>query len=93
METIEIKTIKEATIYITEVDRRRLEKLIEIAEGGLERRNFLSSSGKDERVHLTRLKALVANGECPADRLLDGLAHVPDQRAEIIARCDLGAGS
>ena len=31
METTEIKTIKEATIRITEVDRRRLEKLIEIA--------------------------------------------------------------
>lgn len=69
------------------------EKLIEIAEGGLERRNFLSSSGKDERVHLARLKELVAKGESPADRLLDGLAHVADPRAEIIARCDLGTGA
>jgi glutamate--cysteine ligase len=69
------------------------EKLIEISEGGLERRNFLSPSGKDERVHLQRLKAMVAKGESPADRLLDGLAHVPNQRAEIIARCDLAAVS
>ena len=68
------------------------EKLIEIAEGGLERRAFLSPSGKDERAHLTRLKELVAHGECPADRLLDGLADVPDQTAAIIKRCDLGTG-
>jgi glutamate--cysteine ligase len=68
------------------------EKLIEIAEGGLERRKFLSPSGKDERVHLARLKELVAKGETPADRLLDGLEHHADPTAEIIARCDL-AGS
>jgi glutamate--cysteine ligase len=69
------------------------EKLVEIAEGGLERRHHLSPSGKDERVHLARLKALVAKGESPADRLLEGLADVPNQTAEIIARCDLGKGS
>jgi glutamate--cysteine ligase len=69
------------------------EKVIEIAEGGLERRAFLSASGKDERVHLARLKELVAHGETPADRLLDGLANVTDLRAEIIARCDLTAAS
>lgn len=67
------------------------EKLVEIAEGGLERRGQLSSSGKDERVHLTRLKELVAKGESPADRLLDGITHFRDMRAEIIARTDLGA--
>jgi glutamate--cysteine ligase len=69
------------------------EKLLEIAEGGLERRHFLSASGKDERVHLSRIKDLVAKGESPADRLLDGIANAPDIRAEIIARCDLGSGS
>lgn len=67
------------------------EKLIEIAEGGLERRGFKSASGKDERAHLTRLKDLVSKGESPADRLLDGLAHIRDPRAAIIERCDLGA--
>lgn len=66
------------------------EKLIEIAEGGLERRAFLSPSGKDERAHLTRLKDLVAGGKSPADVLLDGIEHVPNMRAEIIRRCDLG---
>jgi glutamate--cysteine ligase len=65
------------------------EKLIEIAEGGLERRAFLSASGKDERVHLTALKELVAEGKTPADRLLEGIEHVPDMRAEIIRRCSL----
>lgn len=69
------------------------EKVLEIAEGGLERRAFLSPSGKDERVHLNRLKELVAKGETPADRLLDGITHVRDMRAEIIARTDLGTGS
>ena len=69
------------------------EKLIEIAEGGLERRAFLSPSGKDERAHLTRLKELVAEGKTPADRLLEGLEHVPNMRAEIIRRCDLGTGN
>ena len=68
------------------------EKLIEIAEGGLERRGHLSPSGKDERAHLTRLKELVAAGRTPADVLLDGIEHVPNMRAEIIRRCELGAG-
>ena len=39
------------------------EKLIEIAEGGLERRGYKSASGNDERVHLARLKELVAKGQ------------------------------
>lgn len=69
------------------------EKLIEIAEGGLERRAFLSSSGKDERVHLAVLKELVGEGKTPADRLLEGIEDVADITAEIIRRCDLGTGS
>jgi len=68
------------------------EQLIEIAEGGLERRGFKSASGNDERVHLKRLKELVAAGQTPADRLLDGIEHAKDIKAEIIARADLGAG-
>ena len=53
----------------------------------------VSPSGKDERAHLARLEELVAMGQTPADRLLDGIEHVRDMRAEIIARCDLGTGS
>jgi glutamate--cysteine ligase len=68
------------------------EKLITISEGGLERRGHMSPSGKDERVHLARLKELVAAGQTPADKLLEGLDHLRDVRAEIVARCDLGRG-
>lgn len=68
------------------------ERLIEIAEGGLERRAFLSSSGNDERVHLARLKELASQGLSPADRLLEGIDHARNLRDEIIARCDLGFG-
>lgn len=68
------------------------EKVLEIAEGGLERRGYKSSSGNDERVHLTRLKDLVSKGQTPADRLLDGIENAKDMTAEIIARTDLGAG-
>lgn len=68
------------------------ERLLEIAEGGLERRAQLSASGKDERSHLTRLKELVSRGECPADPLLEGLSNARDMTSEIIARCDLGVG-
>lgn len=67
------------------------ERLITIAEGGLERRAFVSPSGNDERVHLRRLKDLVAHGQSPADLLLEGLDKVSDLRAEIIARADLSA--
>lgn len=67
------------------------EKVITIAEGGLERRGYKSSSGNDERVHLARLKELVAKGQTPADRLLEGLDRARDLRAEILARCDLAS--
>jgi glutamate--cysteine ligase len=67
------------------------EKLITIAEGGLERRGFKSAAGNDERVHLARLKELVEKGQSPADRLLEGLESKSDVRAEILARCDLAS--
>ncbi|MBX3188252.1 MAG: glutamate--cysteine ligase [Labilithrix sp.] len=69
------------------------EKVLTIAAGGLERRAYTSPSGKDERAHLARLEELVSKGQCPADRLLEGIEHMRDPRAEIIARCDLGTGS
>ena len=49
------------------------EKVITIAEGGLERRGVKRADGKDERVHLTTLKGLVARGRTPADDLLDAV--------------------
>ena len=72
--------------------QKTAERVLEIAEGGLERRAFMTppnSEGgtKDERVHLSRLKELVARGATPADRLLDGLTGDPID--EIMARTDL----
>ena len=68
------------------------ERLIEIAEGGLERRkNVRASDGKDERVHLARLRDLVARGKTPADELL--LNVKPGERFEqrVLAAVDLDA--
>lgn len=45
--------------------------LVEIAAGGLERISNLNSAGKDERIHLDRLKTLVSEGRSPADAILD----------------------
>src|SRR5262249_11434890 len=45
------------------------ERVLSIAEGGLERRARLNRSGKDERVHLARLRALVEKGWSPSDAL------------------------
>jgi glutamate--cysteine ligase len=67
------------------------EKVVEIAEGGLERRGFKNKDGKDERIHLARLKDLVSHGETPADRLLAGLTGEP--KAEIMSRADLSPAS
>ncbi len=41
------------------------EQLVSIASGGLERRARLNKNGKDERVHLDRLSALIAKGQLP----------------------------
>jgi glutamate--cysteine ligase len=63
------------------------ERLVSIAEGGLERRRKLDSkSGKDERVHLARLRALAATARCPADLLLEGMATEADPVAAMIER-------
>ncbi len=45
------------------------ERVVDIAMGGLERRDRKDAGGQDERVHLRALAALVARGECPADAL------------------------
>lgn len=65
-------------------------RVLDIAHGGLERRARFNKSGKDERVHLTKLAALVEKGRCPADALLDG---IPEGglalRREILARAKI----
>ena len=44
--------------------------LLAIAEGGLERIGHRDAAGKDERIHLAPLRALVDGADCPADALL-----------------------
>jgi glutamate--cysteine ligase len=66
------------------------ERLVAIAEGGLERRGIVdAASGKDERVHLARLRRLVGEGKAPADILLAGMEKEPDPVAAMIARSTL----
>ncbi len=61
--------------------------LLDIASGGLERRNRLSASGKDERIHLERLTELNQKGRVPADVLTEGLEDDESPKtSEILAR-------
>jgi glutamate--cysteine ligase len=63
------------------------QKLVDIASNGLARRARLNKNGKDERVHLAKLVALVEKGACPADALVEGLGNTDaDLRQEILAR-------
>lgn len=61
-------------------------ELIDIAMSGLAARGRQSSSGQDERVHLTKLQQLVEAGRSPADLLLEGLSDSATP-GEILARC------
>lgn len=63
------------------------QRVVEIASNGLERRARLNKNGKDERVHLAKIAALVEKGWCPADALVEGLGNADaDLRREILAR-------
>ena len=65
-------------------------RVLDVAHGGLERRARFNKSGKDERVHLTKLAALVEKGRCPADALLDGIPEGGMAlRREILARAKI----
>ncbi len=64
-------------------------RLVAIADGGLERRKRLSPSGKDERVHLNRLRQLVGEGKTPADVLLEGMDREPSPASAIVERSTL----
>jgi glutamate--cysteine ligase len=65
------------------------QRLVTIADGGLERRAILDSKGKDERIHLVRLRKLVDEGRTPADVLLDGIDREPDLAKAILDRTAL----
>jgi glutamate--cysteine ligase len=65
------------------------ERLLEIAEGGLERRRCKNANGKDERIHLAKLRKLVEQGKTPADVLLEGMEKEADPLAAIAKRTAL----
>lgn len=62
------------------------QKVIDIAEGGLARRNILGRDGKDERIHLQSIKSLAEHARCPADVLREGLTNESDLKAAILER-------
>jgi glutamate--cysteine ligase len=65
------------------------QRVLEIAEGGLERRARKRADGKDERLHLNGIRRLLAKGQTPADALLDGIEEVADFRREVMTRANL----
>jgi glutamate--cysteine ligase len=66
------------------------ERVVAIAEGGLERRAVVDpASGKDERVHLARLRRLIGEARTPADLLLEGLDQEKDAMKAILERTSL----
>ena len=66
------------------------ERVLEIANDGLSRRNLLNAQGQDERVHLELLTSLVQSGKTPADAMIEGLdANSTPSVADVIARAHL----
>jgi glutamate--cysteine ligase len=65
-------------------------RLVAIADGGLARRAKVGGPArKDERVYLERLRALVGQGRCPADLLVDGLDREKDLARAMLERAAL----
>ncbi len=67
------------------------ERVVAIAVGGLERRGLSAAlgdpcGGKDESIHLARLRKLVGEGRTPADVLLEGLDRESDPPAAMLER-------
>ena len=65
------------------------QQVVEIAEGGLRRRNVRDAKGHDETVHLASLKRLVSQGKSPADVLLEGMGAEKDFVQAVIRRAKL----
>jgi glutamate--cysteine ligase len=63
--------------------------VLSIAEGGLERLGDRDAKGRDERIHLAPLRALIEKGESPADRLLARIDPKKDFVREVIAATKL----
>lgn len=63
--------------------------VVALADGGLERIGDRDAEGRDERIHLDTLRALVARGESPADRLLAHVDPSKDPIPQVIAAARL----
>ncbi len=66
-------------------------KVLDIASGGLARRGCKNAQGRDERLFLEPLAALVSRGLTPADALLEALGGRTDDaaKARLVAETDL----
>lgn len=60
--------------------------VLEIAEGGLERLSHLNRQGQDERIHLSKLRALLEAGQTPADAMLASLDRDRPLEAQVLAK-------
>jgi glutamate--cysteine ligase len=65
------------------------ERVVATAEGGLRRRARKNASGKDESIHLARLRRLVGEGKTPADVLLEGMDREKNPAAAMLERSAL----
>jgi glutamate--cysteine ligase len=63
------------------------ERVVAIGERGLARRAVVDpATGRDERIHLDALRALVEKGLSPADVLLQGMDREADPKKAMLAR-------
>ncbi len=59
--------------------------LLDIASAGLARFGLRNADGRDESIHLERIRALVAQGQTPAEALLASIDPKADLRAQVVA--------
>jgi glutamate--cysteine ligase len=64
-------------------------QLLDIADGGLERRAKMNPKGKDERVHTAPLRRLAEKDMTPAEALLARIDPTKDLKPQILAITDL----
>jgi glutamate--cysteine ligase len=74
--------------------RTLAERLLDIANGGLDRRARRDENGRTERAYLEPLVSLVGRGECPADETARGIAVGAEVDArELVERTRLPFGA
>lgn len=65
--------------------REWAERVVAIANAGLERIGDKNAHGQDERIYLAALAANVAAGKTPANNLLDAIAGAADPKRALVA--------